>query len=185
MTDSSGAEDRPPHRLTARALLRSLASTVVLVALYYVLPFDHGSAARAVVILSLGLVTLLALVVYQVHSIIRSRYPGLRAVQALATSVPLFLLLFAATYVAMSAASDRSFSEPLTRSDALYFTITVFATVGFGDITAKTEVARLLVTGQMIMNLVVLGLGVRVILSAVDRGRQKKPADPGTVERDG
>jgi len=27
------------------------------------------------------------------------------------------------------------------------FTVTVFATVGFGDITAKTEAARLLVTG--------------------------------------
>ena len=166
-------------------MLRSLASTTALVALYYVLPFDHGSAARAVVILTLGLLTLLALVVFQVRSIIRSRYPGLRAVQALATSVPLFLLLFAATYVAMSAASDRNFSEPLTRTDALYFTITVFATVGFGDITAKTEAARLLVSGQMIANLVVLGLGVRVIVSAVDRGRQKKPADADAIEGDG
>jgi hypothetical protein len=36
----------------------------------------------------------------------------------------------------------------LTRTDALYFTVTVFSTVGFGDITAKTETARLVVTGQ-------------------------------------
>jgi hypothetical protein len=185
MSDSPGAEERPPHRLTARALLRAMTSTVVLVALYYMLPFDHGSAARAVTILTVGLVILIALVVFQVRSIIRSRYPGLRAVEALATSVPLFLLMFAATYVAISAARPDSFSEPLTRSDALYFTITVFATVGFGDIVATTEPARLLVTGQMIINLVVLGLGVRVILSAVDRGRQKKPADEGAVEGDG
>jgi Ion channel len=180
MTDSSGAEDRPPHRLTARALLRALASTVVLVALYYTLPFDHGSAVRAVVILGIGLATLVALVAFQVRSIVRSRYPGLRAVEALATSVPLFLLLYAATYVAISAAHADSFSESLTRTDSLYFTITVFATVGFGDITATTEGARLVVTGQMLADLVVLGLGVRVIVSAVSRGRQRKPAD--TVE---
>ena len=35
----------------------------------------------------------------------------------------------------------------------------MFATVGFGDITAKTEVARLVVTVQMMIDLVILGLG--------------------------
>ena len=77
--------------------------------------------------------------------------------------------------------SAGNFSQPLSRTDAIYFTVTVFATVGFGDITAKTEVARLVVTGQMLGDLIVLGLGVRVLLSAVQRGRQRPPADTGTV----
>ena len=47
-----------------------------------------------------------------------------------------------------------------------YWPWTVFATVGFGDITAKTEAARLVVTGQMITDLVIIGLGVRVIVGA-------------------
>jgi len=42
-------------------------------------------------------------------------------------------------------------------------------------------VARLVVTGQMIADLVVLGLGVRVLLSAVQRGRQRPPAGAGTA----
>jgi hypothetical protein len=46
----------------------------------------------------------------------------------------------------------------------------VFSTVGFGDITAKTEAARLVVTGQMITDLVVVGVGIRIILGAVTRG---------------
>jgi hypothetical protein len=57
----------------------------------------------------------------------------------------------------------------------------VFATVGFGDITAKTEAARLLVTGQMIVDLVILGLGARVILGAVTRSRQRQPQDTSTT----
>jgi voltage-gated potassium channel len=62
--------------------------------------------------------------------------------------------------------------HPLTRTDALYFTVTVFATVGFGDIVATTQVARLVVTVQMVLDLGVLGLGIHVFLGAVQRGRQ-------------
>ena len=62
----------------------------------------------------------------------------------------------------------------MSRSDALYLTVTIFATVGFGDISAQTESARLFVTSQMLLDLVVLGLVIQVILGAVKRGK----ADP-------
>jgi voltage-gated potassium channel len=76
------------------------------------------------------------------------RSQGLRAIEALATSVPLFLLLFASTYVVMAAMSASNFGGRLTHTDGLYFTVTIFSTVGFSDITAKTEAARLVVTGK-------------------------------------
>jgi hypothetical protein len=92
------------------------------------------------------------------------------AIEALATSLSLVLVLFAGTYVAMATHSAGNFGEHLTHTDALYFAVTVFSTVGFGDITAKTEAARLVVTGQMITDLVVVGVGIRIILGAVTRG---------------
>jgi hypothetical protein len=55
-------------------------------------------------------------------------------------------------------------------------TVTVFSTVGFGDITAKTEMTRLVITRQMIVDLVALGLTVKVIVGAVKQGRQRQPA---------
>jgi voltage-gated potassium channel len=61
----------------------------------------------------------------------------------------------------------------------LYIAVTVFSTVGFGDISAKSEAARLVVTGQMLADLIVLGLGIRVILGAVGRGRQRQQGDGG------
>ena len=66
--------------------------------------------------------------------------------------------------------SASNFSQPMTRTDALSLTVTVLATVGFGDITAKTGAARLVVIGQMSTDLIILGLGARVILGAVTRG---------------
>ena len=156
-------------------MLRSAGSTTALVVIYYLLPLNRSSTPVAVTMLIIGLVALAGLLVYQVRAITRSPFPLLRGVEALATSIPLFLLLFAATYIVLATISASSFSQPLSRTDAIYFTVTVFATVGFGDITAKTEVARLVVTGQMIADLIALGLGVRVLLSAVQRGRQRQP----------
>jgi voltage-gated potassium channel len=160
--------------------LRATGSTIILVTAYYLLPLDHSSARTAVVILVGGLLLFTGLVAWQVRSILRSRYPALRAIEALATSVPLYLLLFAGVYVAMANLSIRSFGIHLTHTDGLYFAVTVFSTVGFGDIKAKTEVARLVVTVQMIADLLVIGLAIRVILGAVTRSRQQQPQDAST-----
>jgi voltage-gated potassium channel len=156
-------------------VLRVVASIAVVVALYYLLPFDRSATVVAVTLLIIGLVVFLGLVAFQVRAIIASPFPGLRAIEALATSVPLFLALFASTYFVMARLAPGSFTAPLTRTDALYFTVTVFSTVGFGDITAKTETARLVVTGQMIADLVILGLAIKAIVGAISRGWQRQP----------
>jgi hypothetical protein len=155
--------------------LRALGVSAALVAVYYLLPLDRASTPVAASVLVIGLVGFIALVVFQVRSIIRSKFPGLRAVEALATSIPLFLLLFSGTYVVLATASANDFGEKLTHTDALYFTVTVLTTVGFGDIAAKSQGARLLVTGQMAADLVILGIGAKVVLGAVTRGRQRRP----------
>ncbi len=179
MTDSAGSpldtrQAPPPRPKIVGSLLRASGSTAVLVLIYYLLPLDHTVHWAEFTILVIGLAGLVALVAFQVRWIIASEYPGLRALEALATSVPLFLLLFASAYVVMDAVSASSFSQTMTHTNALYFTVTVFATVGFGDITPKTEVARLVVTGQMIVDLMIIGLGARIILGAVTRGRQRR-----------
>lgn len=157
--------------LIARGLLRALATTVVLVALYYLLPLHRLSDSNVFVVLVIGVALLAAMIAWQVRAIESSKYPGIRALQSLASTTPFFLLLFASTYVILSLGDTAMFTEPLTRSDALYFTITIFATVGFGDISARAETARLVVTAQMLLDLVVLGLVIQVILGAVKRGK--------------
>jgi signal transduction histidine kinase len=184
MTNQAAALGRAKRRrLIAVALLRSLAAAVVLVALYYLLPLDRLTGVPLGVLLAIGLVVLLAVSAWQVRTIISAKYPAVRAIEALATTVPLFLLLFAAAYFVMAKTSPASFSGHLTRTDAFYFTVTIFSTVGFGDITAVSESARLVVTAQMILDLLILGLGIRVFIGAVQRGRQRAQpdsADPGS-----
>ena len=172
------------RRLIIIGLLRASAVTAALVVGYYLLPLDNLAGVPLGVSLAAGLLALAAMAAYQVRAIIRARYPGIRAIEALATTAPLFLLLFAATYVLMARADPSNFNvHPLTRTDSLYFTVTVFATVGFGDITATSQTGRLLVTAQMILDLIVLGLGIRVFLGAVQRGQQDMAPQEKTQSR--
>ncbi|MEV7730463.1 potassium channel family protein [Streptomyces sp. NPDC087917] len=179
----------PRHQGPARGLfgrlvwtvLRVLVSVATLVTLYYVAPLDHSSMSTVVVLLLTGLVGFVVLVAVQVRSILRSRHPALRAVEALAVSIPFFLLLFAAAYVALAAQSPGSFGKPLSHTNGLYFAVTVFTTVGFGDITAKSGAAQVAVTVQMLTDLIVIGLVIRAVVDAARRGRdhmQAMAADP-------
>ena len=62
----------------------------------------------------------------------------------------------------------------MTRTDAMYFSTTIFTTVGFGDITAKSQAARVVVTLQMFLDLVILGLVARLVVNAVSIGKQRR-----------
>jgi voltage-gated potassium channel len=88
--------------------------------------------------------------------------------------VPLFIVVFSATYYLMEQAKAGSYSEPMTRLDAVYFTVTIFATVGFGDITPVSAAARVVATVQMLGDLVIVGLGVKVLFTAVQTGLSRR-----------
>lgn len=165
------AAARPSSARITWTVLRVAGSVAALVAVYYLLPLNRSSTPAAVAMLLSGLAAFIALVAFQVRLITRSRFPGLRAAEALGTSVPFFLLLFASTYVVLATLSAGNFGGHLSHTDGLYFSITVFSTVGFGDITAKTQAARLVVTAQMITDLIILGLAIKVIVGAVKHRR--------------
>ena len=167
------------RRLVVGAVLRSLLAATVLVVLYYLLPLGRPLSADTAARLLAALLVFAGVMVWQVRKIARSRYPGVQAVEALGLILPLYLLLFASTYFLMERASAAAFTQPLTRTDALYFTVTVFSTVGFGDISPKSEAARIVLIVQMLGDLALLGAGIRVLLGAVQRGRQQRPDTGG------
>ncbi len=174
------------RRLVFWATLRGVLAATVLVVLYYVLPLDQRWDSDTAVRLLAGLLVFVAVMVWQVRSIAGARFPGLRAAEALGLVIPFYLVLFASTYFLMERASAANFTQPLTRTDALYFAVTVFSTVGFGDITPKSETARVLLMVQMLADLVILGAGIRVLLGAVQRGRERgsETGDNASADRE-
>ncbi|MET9620388.1 potassium channel family protein [Streptomyces sp. NPDC006464] len=166
--DKTARKDR---RQAIRASVRSLLTAGLLVTAYYLLPLDSAFSTGTVVALVGGMAAVALLLAWQIRMITLSPRPELRAAEALGTTLPLYLLLFATAYYLMERSIADSFSEALSRSDALYFTMTVFSTVGFGDVSPRSEPARLLVTGQMALNLLLIGVAARLLVSAVEQGR--------------
>jgi voltage-gated potassium channel len=155
----------------ALALLRATLTAAVLVVLYYTVPVGGAMDAPTVALLLAGLLLFAVVITWQIRAIVGSRYPGLRAVEALASAIPLFLLLFAMVYFKMADLQAQAFSEPLTRTD------------WFGDITPVTQPARVVTMVQMLGDLVVVGLVLQVMLGAVKAGRQRRDtASAGSAE---
>lgn len=140
--------------------------SAVIVVGYFLLPMSRLDASLSL-LLGCGLAVVTLLLWWQIREIARSPYPRIKAIGALATSVPLFLAVFATTYFLMGQADPEHFSESLTRLDSAYFTVTVFATVGFGDISPVSPAARAVATIQMLGDLVVVGLVAKTLLGAV------------------
>lgn len=170
------SQPSPLHRpgVYVLAAVRPLVTVGALLTAYYLLPVDRRLSGWHVVVLVVELCLVITVIVWQVRLILRAKFPTLQGIEALALSVPLFLLVFANLYYLLAHNLPDSFTEPLTRTDALYFTVTVFATVGFGDIAPVTQTARVLVTVQMVGNLLVLGVALRIIVTAVQRTRQRR-----------
>jgi voltage-gated potassium channel len=150
-------------------------SWVFIIGAFYALPFGNESDVRAFVRLGADIALIGAVFAWQIRRISVAELPELRAIEALGIVVALFLAAFSGIYVAMSHESAATFTQPLDHTRALYFTISVFSTVGFGDITPKTDTARLVVATQMLLDLAIIGALVRLIFNAA-RSRMT-PAD--------
>ena len=166
--DSSLGDFQRSHLV--KTVVRAVASAVVLVVLYYVIPIEHRAHQSIALRLIVALAVFSVVLAVEVRQIAKHDHPMLRAGVAMATVIPLFPVVFAWIYLTMSTSSIAAFGQHLTRTSALYFTVTVFSTVGFGDITPKTDPARLVVTVQMLADLAVLAVVVRLILGAATRG---------------
>jgi hypothetical protein len=161
------------RRPVVRTLARALLTSTLLMVLYFLLPL-RPDRPSSYLWLAGGLLLVGVLVVWQVLQIMSAAHPRLRAVEAVATTLPLYLILFAAGHYLLGMNQPGSYSQPLSRLDALYFVVTVFATVGFGDIVPTSETARLVTTVQMVANLVFVGVIARVLLGAMQEGMRRQ-----------
>jgi hypothetical protein len=169
------AERRRGRRAAIRSLARATVVAAVVIAAYYLLPVrarsDLGMALRIVFVsVAFGLV-----VAWEIRAVARAEFPRLRAIDALVSTVSVMVIAFAVAYLNMSLRDAASFNVVLERTTSLYFTVTTLATVGYGDIHARTDTARIVVMVQMVFNVAVIGSTVRAILGTARHRGQSAP----------
>ncbi|MFC9911439.1 potassium channel family protein [Streptomyces sp. NPDC127197] len=168
----------PGRRAAAVAVARAMFIAAGLVTAYYLLPLERSDTIGAAAVLACGLLVVALVFSWEVWAIVRSPHPRLKAVEALAATLTLYLVLFADVYYLLERYLPGSFSEPLTRTDALYFALTTFTTVGYGDITARSQTGRVATMVQMAGGLLLVGVAVRVLAGAVRAGLRRQGREP-------
>jgi hypothetical protein len=162
--EAAAAEERIPPRLLVLGIGRVLAVVSVTLLAYFLIPVEGQTAARAAaVIAAVGIAAILVVFARQISRVSRSRRPVLAAIEALVLVFGMFIALFALLYTSISTSNPQAFTQDVDKVAGLYFTTTVLTTVGFGDISAVSQTARVLVTLQMVLGMVLIGTAIKAL----------------------
>ena len=148
----------------ARAQLQRSVGTVLLVAaatvVYYLIPVPRlGEGAWATLFFA-GAGVLGVLILTAVGRLLRAGEDArIRGLVLLLTVTVLFFSWCNASVAKL----PGQFADLHDKTDALYFSVSTLATVGFGDVHPAGQLARGAVTLQIVFNLVFLGAAVSLI----------------------
>jgi hypothetical protein len=137
---------------------------------YFVMPLDGPWAETLAVVLVAGAAILLVpLALRRAGLVLRAENPLLIAIQSLFTLLTLLVVSFSTVYYVLATQTDDQVSGIETKLDGVYFTMTILSTVGFGDITATGQWGRAAVTINMIVNLVLVAVALRLFSWALNK----------------
>jgi len=168
------ARRRARRRQAARTWARPAVAAILIMTAYFLLPLRLAELAGEQFLLrGSGLLVCLGALTWLVgRQVRRALDPGRRVGERLAMLVTLVVVVvtvFAVIYVTIA----EQFAGLETRMDALYFSVTTLTTVGYGDIAAKGQVARAIVTVQMMFDLIIVTSAISLVISAVTPGRAR------------
>jgi voltage-gated potassium channel len=142
-----------------------------LLLVYALAPFERPWGAAVGIAVAVGSVPGL---VHFLRRVLASPHPFVDAVAAVTITFALLVLGSSAAYYAMGAADPAAFDGLETKVDAVYFTVVLTSTIGFGDIVPLSQAARLLTTIHIAFSVVMAGGSVRLLARAA-RSRRFEP----------
>ncbi|MFP3712281.1 potassium channel family protein [Puerhibacterium sp. TATVAM-FAB25] len=173
-----------PGRDVTRLLITTTVVLALLTAAYYLLPLRFEAAPRPWLRLAgaVGALAGFGVLLTRIRRRTRRLPVAYRRIERLLIALYVLVLTAALVYYAVATLWPAEFVGLRTRTDALYFAVTVVSTVGFGDVHAAGTGARLAVTVHMLFNLIYLGTAVRLLSATVSPplppGPPAGPPDP-------
>ena len=160
-------------RARRRAIRRGLVRTVLLLtgvtAVFLLVPWkavNLGDTFLITAVFLIGLAGAAALIVWQVIAYRDAKMSGSARLQGLLVALYVAVLFFALSYYLLAISNPEAIAGLETRLDALYFSLTVVSTVGFGDVHAVDQAARAIVSFQLVFDLIFVSLAVAAARAA-------------------
>lgn len=153
-------------------LVRNFAAVVCALFVYYGVPLD----------LEIGPVGLIGIALFLVgvgglgwlttrrirHLLARPETTG-RQVDGILLLLTVMIVFFALSYYLLDQRDPGQFDGIETRTDALYYTVVTLGTVGYGDVHATGQAARVVTMVQIVFDLVVVGVLLAVGTTSITR----------------
>ena len=153
----------------ARRLRSRIGQLVLVLAIYYLVPIrETTSVPDQVMRGAFALLVLVAVVTWITREVVRQSSQRTAEVNQdrLLLLVVVGLMFFALIDLVIARTGPSEFVGLETKTDSLYFALTTLATVGFGDVHAEGQIARVLLIAQMIFNVAVLTRAAQVLLAS-------------------
>ncbi|MBF6511111.1 ion channel [Saccharopolyspora hirsuta] len=162
--------------MARRTVLINLVATVGAVAVctgvYYALPigsFGLVGTLGSVVVFGAGLAAVSVLITVQIRRFRSGGGHRGSSVAGVVAALYLAVLFFAAVYFGTEHHEPGAIAELRTKTDALYFSLAITSTVGFGDVHAVSQFARAVAAVHMAFNIGFLGGAVAVLRTKATR----------------
>lgn len=184
-TDVAEESVQTARRLDRRQLALALLQTfmrlalgsAIIVVMMLLVPEKPEVSLAVPIVIAVGSTALYGwFFVHQIKGVYKAKYPTLRAGEALILVAAMFLGIFAMVYVMISSTNPTAFTEELDPFNAYYFSLTVLATVGFGDITPATTVARSVTMVQMAVDIAFIAILIRIMGGAAKKTLEARQA---------
>ncbi|PZG19010.1 two pore domain potassium channel family protein [Micromonospora craterilacus] len=147
---------------------RAWLACVLLAVIYFVVPVEiDTNTARMGVRVLVSLLTV-GVVAWLVTGLVRRQLTAptreARSLAHLAVALVAGLLAFALADYVIARVAPAQFVDLETRIDALYFALTTLTTVGYGDVHAQGQLARVLVSVQLAFSIGVIATGASLLV---------------------
>jgi TRAP-type C4-dicarboxylate transport system permease large subunit len=159
----------------------------ILLGFYYLVPVDGGDSATQLWLRALVSGLLLAGAVwFVVRTVVREAGAEDEDVDLdrLVLAAVTGIIAFALADLAIARAAPGQFTGLATKADGLYFALSTLSTVGYGDIHPVGQLARHVVTLQLVFNVIVLAAAARTLTRGL-AGRSPRGRRPGHRPGDG
>lgn len=147
-----------------RDILRAVLIVSGALTAYFIVPVgDHWPLAVVFALVAVGLAV--PLTINTIERISVAEHPVATAFEGVAVLASLVIVAFATAYYALGTSTDQ-IPGIQTKVDAFYFTVTTLSTVGYGDIVATGQGARVLVSVHILFNVSLIAGAFRVVSQA-------------------
>jgi uncharacterized membrane protein len=151
---------------------RLLGLLTLMVVVYFVFPWprhvEAGSVVRGIVAL-----LVLCLLAFGLYQQLKRQLDEDRRVDGLFLGIVFVVLVFAFIFYVMSREPNQ-IAGLHTKVDGLYFTLSTLTTVGFGDVHAVSQPARVLVIIQLVFNGIFLAAAAGLLTSRIRAAAQAR-----------